>query len=315
MDCCLAGMGGLITLAFAALAAVLAANELRMFLFLSPRNSMEVDALSRENIVLELDITLPRMPCSMVNLMHLEATAENPLDNVGHKVYKERLDTRGRKLGYEPERLWQQAGARKVMPSEAMILKDMREEFVTMADELKAREGCRVWGTVEAPRVSSALYLTAALHSDEALYRLQDAIAQADTTHTIHKLRFGPQVPGWRGAALEGVENVAKVPGSFGYFIQVVPTKFRGLMGTRREGFQYSVQEYFAPSSREPKTPSIMFEYEFYPIAVVVERAGGGGLLHFLVRLSAVVGGCFALAQATDYLAHLGGTIYEAWLH
>jgi len=33
------------------------------------------------------------------------------------------------------------------------------------------------------------------------------------------------------------------------------------------------------------------------------------------VRLSAVVGGCFALAQATDYLAHLGGTIYEAWLH
>lgn len=62
------------------------------------------------------------------------------------------------------------------------------------------------------------------------------------------------------------------------------------------------------------RTPSIMFEYEFYPVTVVVERGGGGGLLHFVVRLCAVIGGCVGLARATDYVAHLAQEAFDKWL-
>ena len=44
------------------------------------------------------------------------------------------------------------------------------------------------------------------------------------------------------------------------------------------------------------------------------DHAGGVGLLHFLVRLCAVVGGCVALARATDHVVHFVQTTARKWL-
>jgi len=193
-------------------------------------------------------------------------------------------------------------------------MKDLSDEFASIAEEARSQEGCRIYGEVSAPRLTGALELTAGLHPGEVLQRTGDVVAKSDVSHTINKLRFGQQVPGWEAQALEGVRNIATVPGSYEYFIQVVPVKYHGVLGNRREGTQYSVQEYFVPMSKTPRLPCIIFEYDFYPIAVGIDHAGGVGLLHFLVRLCAVVGGCVALARATDHVVHFVQTTARKWL-
>lgn len=52
---------------------------------------------------LQLDITMPRMPCSIINVMLLEASGGNPIDTVGHHLHKQRLSKHGWPLGQEPE--------------------------------------------------------------------------------------------------------------------------------------------------------------------------------------------------------------------
>lgn len=78
-----------------------------------------------------------------------------------------------------------------------------------------------------------------------------------------------------------------------------------------------SGEPHSAPASlclQTPRLPCIIFEYDFYPIAVGIDHAGGVGLLHFLVRLCAVVGGCVALARATDHVVHFVQTTARKWL-
>lgn len=63
---------------------------------------LRIDTLDAD-ITLDLDMTLPRLPCAMLNFMHLEATGEDPIRSVGHKLYKQRLSKAGKPLGIEPE--------------------------------------------------------------------------------------------------------------------------------------------------------------------------------------------------------------------
>lgn len=39
------------------------------------------------------------------------------------------------------------------------------------------------------------------------------------------------------------------MPGSYSYYMQIVPTKYHSAIGLAKEGFQYSVQQYFAPTT------------------------------------------------------------------
>jgi endoplasmic reticulum-Golgi intermediate compartment protein 3 len=134
-------------------------------------------------------------------------------------------------------------------------------------------------------------------------------------THHIHKLRFGPQYPG-RINALDGFDRLVDHDyGTFRYFLTIVPTKFvSASWWTQTETFSYSVSEYFVPgSAHDPNhvgkdvnveaLPSLQFRFDMSPIAVKVwypDRALG----HFLVRLCAVLGGCFALTQWLDKIVH-----------
>jgi len=95
--------GGLITLVFGVLAVILAGNEILSYIYMVPTNTMEVDVLNREEMRLQLDITMPRMPCSIINVMLLEASGGNPIDTVGHHLHKQRLSKHGWPLGQEPE--------------------------------------------------------------------------------------------------------------------------------------------------------------------------------------------------------------------
>lgn len=58
---------------------------------------------------------------------------------------------------------------------------------------------------------------------------------------------------------------------------------------------QYSVTEYFTKITKgSPMMPAVFFLYDLSPIQVIIKETRPG-LLHFLVRVSAVVGGMFAV--------------------
>jgi hypothetical protein len=140
--------------------------------------------------------------------------------------------------------------------------------------------------------------------------QLHSDYSRMNMTHHINKLRFGPQYPG-RINALDQFHRVVDHDyGTFRYFLTIVPTRFVSALWMEIETFTYSVSEYFMPGSAiQPHgngkevnvetMPSIEFRLGMSPIAVKVwypDRAVG----HILVRLCAVLGGCFAMTQWLD---------------
>lgn len=93
------------------------------------------------------------------------------------------------------------------------------------------------------------------------------------------------------------------------YIIQIVPTDVYGLTG-RWPTFQYSVKEHFRrveASLGGPKSPGIVFMYDFSAFKVVVNQDREAFWM-FLVRLCAGVGGLFSTAQL---LCHILASVYE----
>ena len=72
-------------------------------------------------------------------------------------------------------------------------------------------------------------------------------------------------------------------------------------MRKRLQSYQYSSTEYFFPfkNKNDPRMPAVFFFYDFFPISIELERKQVG-LLSFLVRLSAVIGGGFATMGLLD---------------
>lgn len=132
-------------------------------------------------------------------------------------------------------------------------------------------------------------------------------------THHINHLRFGPQYPG-RVNPLDSFDRVVDHDyGTFRYFLTIVPTQYVSIFWSRIETFSFSVTEYFMPGSAKGGSnphevnlevmPSLEFRLSMSPIAVKVWYPNRG-VGHVLVRLCAVLGGCFALTQWVDKVVH-----------
>ena len=89
--------GGVITLLATVAMATLFLSELRGFLAVRTDYRLSVDSSRGETMRINLDITFPRMPCSVVSLDVMDVSGEQHLD-VEHDVFKRRLDPGGAPL-------------------------------------------------------------------------------------------------------------------------------------------------------------------------------------------------------------------------
>jgi len=130
-----------------------------------------------------------------------------------------------------------------------------------------------------------------------------DALA-LNSSHVIHKFRFGKEYPG-RVNPLENMVRIdRKATGVDKYFIKVVPVTHISLWGRERLGEEYSVTEYY--QSLPPGSvimPGVYFLYDIWPIRVIlkVQRLG---LIHLLVRLCAVCGGVWTVTGIVNRSIH-----------
>jgi endoplasmic reticulum-Golgi intermediate compartment protein 3 len=88
------------------------------------------------------------------------------------------------------------------------------------------------------------------------------------------------------------------------YFIKVVPTYVESFFQTIQSA-QYSYTEFIQKIDLQKRIalPGIFFVYDLSPITITYKE-GGRGLLHFLVKLCAIIGGAFAISTFFDSLIH-----------
>ncbi|CAI5521234.1 unnamed protein product [Closterium sp. Naga37s-1] len=140
-------------------------------------------------------------------------------------------------------------------------------------------------------------------------HQVFSSVGDVNVSHVIHSLGFGVPYPG-RLNPLDGFvrilpplkegEDPARSSGTFKYFLKVVPTRLRFWHGGTVKTNQYSISEYFTPSSPQSNAlPAVYFLYDLSPIAVSITESHRS-FFHFLTRLCAVLGGTFALTGMLD---------------
>lgn len=184
-----------------------------------------------------------------------------------------------------------------------------REGVKTLAPaEYDPTEGCNVKGYIEVLKLSGKFHLTPGHSVAWKGHNLHDMSVfrnrQLDLSHTIRSLSFGAAYPGQKNP-LDGTVKSLPAEQSMGqheYFIKLVPTTYKKARGRSLKTNQYSVTEFFRPSDPNKDgqlLPGVFVFYELSPIRVEYEDKRRS-FPHFLVQLSAIVGGVWAMAGMVD---------------
>ncbi|KAG1673304.1 hypothetical protein FOA52_002584 [Chlamydomonas sp. UWO 241] len=308
--------GAIVTCLGATLALILFIHELSYFWKLHRVTHMSVDTERRHDLPINMDIVFARIPCAVVSLDVLDVSGTSEGDashSKGMQIHKHRLDANGKTIGkaeyHTPQSQFMVGNG---MGGQVMNVnvQEAMNHLQDMEDEEGRHEGCRITGTMLVKRVAGRLHLS--VHQN-MIFKMMPQLLGAhhlpkllNMSHHVHELSFGPHFHGMVNP-LDGFERA--VPGegdfqSFQYFVKVVPTEYYSRIGRVIETHQYSVSEYVQSIPADgSKPPSIDIMYDVSPIVVVINDAPPS-ILHFLVRLCAVIGGVFAVTRMADRWVH-----------
>ncbi|GJP41144.1 hypothetical protein CLOM_g828 [Closterium sp. NIES-68] len=185
----------------------------------------------------------------------------------------------------------------------------LEQTVLDVQKAMAAGEGCQLYGHLAVERVAGNFHVSVHGQSYMVLQQVFSTVGDVNVSHIIHSLGFGVPYPG-RVNPLDGFvrilpplkegEDPARSSGTFKYFLKVVPTRFHFWHGGSVKTNQYSISEYFTPSSPQSNAlPAVYFLYDLSPIAVSITESHRS-FFHFLTRLCAVLGGTFALTGMLD---------------
>ena len=174
--------------------------------------------------------------------------------------------------------------------------------------------GCQIFGDALVNKVSGNLHVALGRsrvengkHIHE--FNLQDVSTDGfNTSHVIHRLRFGADVPGVE-SMLEGSEKIVREDsGMFHYYIKLIPTLFTDASGsdpiyTHQYSVTTSAKRISMDGSKLSGLPGVFFVYEFSPF-MVNRVTKSVPFSHFVVSVSAIIGGVFTVVQLLDRFVH-----------
>ena len=199
------------------------------------------------------------------------------------------------------------------------------------ASSSKYGEGCNLEGYLGVNKVAGNFHI--ALGRSKSINgRLIHQFKPSDldkfnTTHTIHTISFGVPFPG-QSNPLDGMVKVIdshlSKTGVFQYFVKIVPTNYTDRRGYVTSSNQYTYTEKFVPigegsdaekakgleaqhgnGHRHPAIikalPGVFVVYNLSPF-IVHRTEEVQSFFHFLVRVSAIVGGVFTVSGLVDKL-------------
>ncbi|KAI8477518.1 MAG: endoplasmic reticulum vesicle transporter-domain-containing protein [Monoraphidium minutum] len=314
--------GAVVTILGCLLASTLFCHEVSWFLSAKASTKMEVDLRRHHDLNINVDITFHTVPCAAlsVDIIDASGTAESDVNNArGARLHKVRLDAGGARVGRagseyktpQSQRMTSEGGASVVNVDLGSAVQHMND----MEAEIGAHEGCRLSGDVTVRRVAGRLHF--AVHQQSFVDLLPQMLTGhvlprlRNMSHTINRVTFGPSFPG-QVNPLDGTERIEAADSgghAFKYYIKIVPTEYTTRLGAQLETGSYSVSEYAVPllapgaAGHGKHDPFVDLVYDLSPIIMHV-RQSPLDLLHFLVRLCAVVGGALSVTRLFDGLVH-----------
>lgn len=179
------------------------------------------------------------------------------------------------------------------------------------ADVCARNTGCQVHGSVNVSKWGGNLHvalgssrLRSGRHAHE--FNIKDAGDGFNTSHTIHRLRFGDKDVPSIDSILEGT-SASENHGAymFHYYIKLVPTLFVDQYGEETMTHQYSVaekrQDTINAAGQISGLPGVYFVYSLNPF-LVVKQEKTVPLNELLTSICAIIGGIFTLAGLLDKL-------------
>ncbi|KAL1104056.1 hypothetical protein V6Z11_D04G042200 [Gossypium hirsutum] len=271
--------GALVSVVGLVIMATLFIHELTYYLTTYTVHEMSVDLKRGETLPIHINMTFPSLPCDVASIDAIDLSGKHEVD-LDTNIWKLRLNSHGHIIGtkYLSDLVEKQHTTRNhddkehhdgsaKKPHKFSFDKDAENMINKVKKALENGEGCRIFGGAKHVNVS----------------------------HMIHDLSFGPKYPGLHNPLDDTVRILHDTSGTFKYYIKIVPTEYRYISKEVLPTNQFSVSEYFSPMNEFDRTwPAVYFLYDLSPITVTIKEECRS-FLHFITRLSAVLGGTFAL--------------------
>lgn len=314
-------------------------SELSVYLQTRWESEMFIDeSKSEEKLQINIDVTLPQMPCELLSFDAQDVMGSHEVDAHGN-LFKERLTSKGDVIARED-----------IQTSHYGASAGLTRHFTfgydnTDVDRIKkmihSGEGCRVAGYVKVNKVPGNVHLSTYSHS-YLFGSLYQETRNMNISHKVNHLSFGVDTDisyikrHFKGTGivspLDGVQQIvpASAPtttttaapsmygayggynyGSFSYggavnsaiyeyYTKVVPTTYVPLDRPPLHVYQFTAN---SNKIANQQMPSLYFRYDFSPVTVRYQETRES-FSHFLVQICAVIGGVFTVAGLVDSLLH-----------
>jgi len=317
--------GAIISLASMVLITTLAMVEVIDFAQVKTNEHLFVDTTRGQQLRINMNITFPALPCSVITLDTLDMSGNHAPDKA-RNVVKTRLDAKGAPI---PPSLPTAAGGRQLLslPSGGGSIKEVGRQAASRQDlllsallsdllpnvfenkeeiaELKSHlgEGCHVEGYLLVNKVAGNFHFAMSRSDHHVLMKVYGQRESINVSHVIHSISFGEEIPSMINPLDKTPKIVHEGSGYFQYHIKVVPTLYEPWYGPPVQTNQYSYTELFRTTHEMDKFPAVYFHYEFSPIMAkfTEERRSYSS---FLTGLCAIIGGVVALAGVVDSSVH-----------
>mmetsp|Transcript_8223 Transcript_8223/g.23545 ORF Transcript_8223/g.23545 Transcript_8223/m.23545 type:complete len:347 (-) Transcript_8223:152-1192(-) len=307
--------GAVVSCLTVALGLHLFVTEFLVFLSRRWESQMFIDeSKTEEKLQINLDITMPMMPCELLSFDAQDVMGSHEVDAHGN-LYKERLTSKGDVIGRE-EIQTSHYGASSGLTRHQVFNYD-NQDVDRIRKMIHSGEGCRVVGFVKVNKVPGNVHLSTYSHS-YLFGSLYQETRNMNISHTINHISFGVDDDiGYIKQNMKDTGIVAPLDGVsqtvteqktgalidsaiFEYYTKVVPTTYVPLDRPPLHVYQFT-----ANSNKivNQQMPSLYIRYDFSPVTVRYTE-NRESLSHFLVQVCAVLGGIFTVAGLFDSCLH-----------
>lgn len=307
--------GAAVSCATIAVALYLFVTEFLLFSQRKWESEMFIDeSKTEEKIQINLDITLPLMPCELLSFDAQDVMGSHEVDAHGN-LFKDRLTSKGDVIGRE-EIKTSHFGASSSLSRHYSWGYD-HQDLDRIKQMIHSGEGCRVRGFVRVNKVPGNVHLSTYSHSYLFGSLYQEA-RNMNISHTINHISFGVDTDishvqrHFKGTGvvspLDGISQIVaekkdthKTESAiFEYYTKVVPTTYLPLDRPPLHVYQFTAN---SNKIANQQMPSLYLRYDFSPVTVQYKETRQS-LSHFVVQICAVIGGIFTVAGLFDSCLH-----------
>ncbi|KAK8852906.1 Endoplasmic reticulum-Golgi intermediate compartment protein 3 [Tritrichomonas musculus] len=290
------------------------------------KTGRKIDPDNLPKMSINFDIFLYHLPCSFLQVNSIDIIKESD-DSIEGRLKMERFDSNRNKIAekhfpkenkndnpkdycgscygikegccntcYDVRKAFKKKN--KPPPPIASIEQCTKDGYLEKLKEMKD-ESCRVYGSLQVHQHPGSIHFGIGDESqmNEIYEKIGINITEINISHKITSFHIGNQshangfYPLDNSNQIQGKNGRAK----FYYFLRIVP------IGLNSNSFSFGVSQYqHYRKNTSNKFPGVFFNYDISPISVYKDSKKS--LINFLVEVSAILGGVFAIASFADSL-------------